>query len=53
MTKQQMLWARHHDWYVKAYAISDTNYRVQVRPDVDDDRRWFNNFDELYAWAGY
>lgn len=53
LTQSQVDWAAQHDWFVSS-SVVESGFLVVVWHDVEPD--WtltFDNFDELYAWAGY
>lgn len=53
MTTKQANWARQHDWYY-GERNSAKGIIILARDDmVSGEVRFFNNFDELYIWAGY
>lgn len=65
MTKQEMQWAKQHDWFIQAAEIEPGWYVVECMSqerDVYSDGTYgewvtrhhdFESFDELQAWAGY
>lgn len=49
MTKDQIVWAQSHDWYVQ-----DNGEVVMVRDEFDpDNTQIFSDFELLREWAGY
>ena len=61
MTRQQMEWAKRHDWFITAYDSHDQDgWIVQGRVECvgADGSQWieyesFTSFQALRAWAGY
>ncbi len=49
MTKKQIAWASKHDWY-----IGNQYGKVIARDDMNQFQvLYFDDFEELYHWAGY
>ena len=56
MNKQQVNWARQHDWFLsEVYDSEDGEYSVYVRNDMDSEEPLdsFQCYTELRNWAGY
>ena len=57
MTTNQIKWASTHDWYIDKSADNGAVLVKEVLvKDINDykvDLKWFDNFEELRAWAGY
>lgn len=55
MTKEQVAWAKQHDWFISSRYDSKTDsYIVTVQDDFM--AGWeieFCNFNDLKTWAGY
>mgnify|MGYP003658949710 CR=1 FL=1 len=55
MTDEQTRWAMSHDWYYyTGRRMTDNVDVVHVKDDMIAGRTLdFDNFEELYIWAGY
>ena len=55
MTDKQIAWAMTHDWYLyTGKRMTDNANIVHVKDDmVSGHTLDFDNFEELYFWAGY
>jgi len=55
MTTKQLNWAQSHDWYYYAGTCTVTgNIIVHVMDDtIKGATLSFDNFEDLYNWAGY
>jgi hypothetical protein len=55
MTDKQIAWAMTHDWYLyTGKRMTDNVNVVHVKDDmVSGHTLDFDNFEELYFWAGY
>lgn len=62
MTREQVLWAKQHDWFVSATPPTDDTphgWTVEVKENYHDGEQWhereaaFTDFQQMRAWAGY
>ena len=56
MNKQQLNWAKQHDWFVgygKEFIEPCNTYAIYVRGDLSNDTMIFTDFNKLVIWAGY
>jgi len=67
LNEAQLAWARNHDWYLGSQTAGivagEKAYRVKVLERITwiedgkfagyDNVKWFSNWQELRAWAGY
>ena len=53
MTREQMVWANRHDWFVRAELVNG-EWVVTVYADgIGSEVCYFTNYRELRHWAGY
>ncbi|WP_323115353.1 hypothetical protein [Pseudomonas guariconensis] len=57
ITEGRAKWASEHDWFRSKHKLNGfttPHYKIVVRDDVSTmGIRYFENFEELRAWAGY
>lgn len=61
MTKQQVLWASGHDWFVRSVSLGDEKYAVVVLDrrvngqtgECTESEEYFFDFSALREFAGY
>jgi hypothetical protein len=50
MTRQQILWASRHDWYI---CLDPAQERAIIVRKDDETGRVFDDYQALRLWAGY
>lgn len=50
MNRNDLCWAKAHDWYDGYYTVDGT---IHIQVMDGETPRLFSSFDELYVWAGY
>lgn len=55
LTKQQIAWAKQHDWYYSdhLYSVRVLERNVTESGIVYEEFKTFHDFKELRNWAGY
>jgi len=53
MTKQDINWAKGHDWYLTTVVCTNGNLMIVVHEQGQDHCESFDNLTELRNWAGY
>lgn len=56
MNKQQLEWAKQHDWFIESWVNAYNSYSILVKDDLNaGETKVFGHqeFKELKEWAGY
>lgn len=56
MNKEQMQWAKQHDWFIECWVNAQNSYSVLVRHDTAEGQTLVfghGEYAKLRAWAGY
>ncbi len=54
MTRQQINWAKKHDWFLRFGPLHNGGFYVVARDDMNATKTViFDNFKALKEWAGY